>query len=219
MALAAIPLSAHQELYHNIAINLKGAESSEPIEITFTLHAPELLVGFSQAGDAYFDEHWLSTRSEDELKQLIDAARGYLGDRFELQLNNRLVDLPSALKFPTFTTIRDGEGVPPACFEARLTLIPSGASDLQVNHSAQSEKRLLLVVTRPGSFPAVTDLPPGENTVLTLTRSKTKSSESAPPPHAEESKRGWAIPTVGAIVLLALLIGIALRKKNPTMEA
>lgn len=218
MVLASMPTVAHQELYHNIAINLKDTDAKGTIEVTFTLHAPELLVGFEEAGDAFFDERWLGTLNNEELKQLIATARTYLTHRFELRLGDDEVDLSPSLKFPAFTEIQKGEGVPPACFEARLTLHPAGSSELTVNHSSESEKRLLLVVTRPGSFPAVSDLPPGQNAVLPLPATEPAKNEPVPTLTAEAKERNHTIPFIGAAIFAALLIGIALLKKKPRMK-
>lgn len=74
-------VEAHQELYHNLEVDLVATAETGRVTLSFTVHAPELLVGFEEAADAMFNERWLAQLSDEQLGRVIELARVYLSER------------------------------------------------------------------------------------------------------------------------------------------
>ncbi|MCH2064296.1 MAG: hypothetical protein MK194_11285 [Roseibacillus sp.] len=163
---------AHQELHHNIELDLRQMEKTGSLELVFTIHAPELVVGLEEAASALYNSDWLAQQSDQELNQLMTLGRKYLTGRFTVQMEEREpVDLASRLTFEDADAIRSGgtRGLSPGCLEASLVLsAPEGPGRLRLDHAADSGKRLLLVIDRPGAFPEVLDVAPGTHAVVAL---------------------------------------------------
>ena len=147
-------------------------EKTGSLELVFTIHAPELVVGLEEAASALYNSDWLAQQSDQELNQLMTLGRKYLTGRFTVQMEEREpVDLASRLTFEDADAIRSGgtRGLSPGCLEASLVLsAPEGPGRLHLDHAADSGKRLLLVIDRPGAFPEVLDVAPGTHAVVAL---------------------------------------------------
>lgn len=169
------PVRAHQELYHNVEVDLAETAETGLLSVYFTIHAPELLVGSEEAGDAMFDALWLGEQSETEIEEILKLARSFLGRNFELGFEGEpRVDIERRIRFEEPDRIRDAKrgeesGLPPACLMAFLQLkVMPKATRLRVANAPGSGKRLMLVVVRPKSFPEVVDLDTGEAVAITL---------------------------------------------------
>ncbi len=206
LALSGLPFAgAHQELHHNIELDLRQMDETSAVQLTFTIHAPELLVGFSEAASALYDSNWLAQRSDQELEQLVTQGRDDLAGRFTLRLDDgEPVDLAAKLTFENPDAIRNGgaRGLPPGCLEAFLELsAPEGTHRLRLDHARNSGKRLLLVIDRPESFPGVIDVAPGTHAVVALRGKTDEPIAPEPPGHPEQAPGpGWML----AIILMAL---------------
>ena len=198
---------AHQELHHNIELDLRQMDETSAAQLTFTIHAPELLVGLSEAASALYDLNWLEQQSDQELEQLITLGRDHLARRFTLRLDDgEPVDLAAKLTFENPDAIRNGgaRGLPPGCLEAFLELsAPEGTHKLQLDHARNSGKRLLLVIDRPESFPGVIDVAPGTHAVVAL-RGKIDEPIAPEPPGHPEQAPGRSRMLALAIILTAL---------------
>jgi len=198
---------AHQELHHNIELDLRQMDETSAAQLTFTIHAPELLVGLSEAASALYDLNWLEQQSDQELEQLITLGRDHLARRFTLRLDDgEPVDLAAKLTFENPDAIRNGgaRGLPPGCLEAFLELsAPEGTHKLRLDHARNSGKRLLLVIDRPESFPGVIDVAPGTHAVVAL-RGKIDEPIAPEPPGHPEQALGPGRMLALAIILTAL---------------
>ena len=182
-------------------------DETSAAQLTFTIHAPELLVGLSEAASALYDLNWLEQQSDQELEQLITLGRDHLARRFTLRLDDgEPVDLAAKLTFENPDAIRNGgaRGLPPGCLEAFLELsAPEGTHKLQLDHARNSGKRLLLVIDRPESFPGVIDVAPGTHAVVAL-RGKIDEPIAPEPPGHPEQAPGRSRMLALAIILTAL---------------
>ncbi len=182
-------------------------DETSAVQLTFTIHAPELLVGFSEAASALYDSNWLAQRSDQELEQLVTQGRDDLAGRFTLRLDDgEPVDLAAKLTFENPDAIRNGgaRGLPPGCLEAFLELsAPEGTHRLRLDHAPDSGKRLLLVIDRPGAFPEVVDVAPGTHAVVAL-RGKIDEPIAPEPPGHPEQAPGRSRMLALAIILTAL---------------
>ena len=203
---------AHQELHHNIKLDLRQMDNGGGLRLTFTIHAPELVVGFQEAASALYDLNWLEQQSDQELEQLVTLGRNDLAGRFTLRLDDgQPVDLAAKLTFENPDAIRNGgaRGLPPGCLEAFLELsAPEGTDSLRLDHVRDSGKRLLLVIDRPGSFPGVMDVAPGSHAVVAL---RGKTAEPIAPevaPHPDETPDRSRM--LALAIILTALAGITL---------
>lgn len=216
MVMLASNAAGHQELYHNVDLDLVGAEESGEVALYFTIHAPELVVGFAEAGDAMFDKQWLSARSDAELERILASARVYLGERFEIAAEGEAgerhpVDLERRVVFDAFDAIRNAAAekeLPPACLLGTVRIeIPPGARGLRFGHAAGSDKRLLLVIIRPKSFPDVRDVEAGAAVTVALPETTVKAA-----------RRRDGVPGSGAFYtalffgLLAMMVLLQMRR-------
>jgi hypothetical protein len=168
--LAAGVVRAHDSLYHYIEVR-PGGETA--LEVTFSIHAADLAsaraLGADPAGN---DLAWLQGRSESEIAALLADARAFVTGTFSLGIEGAPLDLAEALRFPAPSLLAAdpaaNEAARPGFLEATIVL-PAGTRALSVVHAAGSGKRLLLVLNRPGAFPIVRDLAPGDSAPVTLT--------------------------------------------------
>jgi len=193
-------------LYHQIEVDLQNPGR---LGIRFTIHAPELPSAVAGGVDpAAVDDAWLSSRSNEELAALVSEARSLISRCFEMRFTgNRPLQLEHNLAFGSPETIRrprTANPPPPACLEATLEAAnPGPPQELKIRLAPDAEKRLLLVVTRPGSFPATRDLAAGERTSIPLPN---------PPPAPEPRIRRillWILPGVVFVVWI-----LAIRRWN-----
>jgi hypothetical protein len=170
VALSAAVVRGHDSLYHYVEVR-PGGESA--VEVTFSIHAADLAsaraLGADPAGN---DLAWLRGRPEPEIAALLADARTFVTGTFTLGVDGTPVDLAEALRFPAAARLSAdpaaSEAARPGFLEATLVL-PAGARVLSLAHAATSGKRLLLVLNRPGAFPVVRDLAPGDSAPITLT--------------------------------------------------
>lgn len=169
-ALSTGVVRGHDSLYHYVEVR-PGRESA--VEVTFSIHAADLAsaraLGADPAGN---DLAWLRGRPESEIAALLADARTFVTGTFSLGADGAAIDLAEALRFPAAARLSAdpaaSEAARPGFIEATLVL-PAGTRVLSLAHAATSGKRLLLVLNRPGAFPVVRDLAPGDTAPLTLT--------------------------------------------------
>jgi len=142
------------------------------MELIFSVHAADLASARDLGADpAGTDFEWLRGRSESEGKAFLSEAHALLINTFSLAADGADVDLGLLLRFPVPAVLvadpASIETVRPGFLEATLVL-PAGIRRLTVSHAPLSGKRLLLVRNRPGAFPLVSDLAPGESVNLTF---------------------------------------------------
>ena len=215
------PAHGHQELHHNITLDLRQLEQEGSIRLTFTLHAPELVVGLEEAASALYDRNWLAQQSPQELRRLMSLGRSYLAARFKLGIDDREpIELSRRVSFENPDAIRGGGAreLSPGCLEASLLLSPDEtAGKLRIDHAANSNKRLLLVIERTGAFPEVEDIPPGAHALIPLSR---EGSERAAPPPASLTDSPpatrWVVPLAGTLVLLGSAALVFTKRRSPS---
>ena len=219
LTLSCPHVPAHQELYHNIDLDLRDLDEHRSLHLSFTIHAPELLVGFTEAADAMYNEHWLGTRSDAELNQLIALSRKFLADHFELSFSGSApFALQGGLTFEDPAAIRTGNarGLSPACLRATMHVpLPPGVTELVVRHSNRSEKRLHLVIFRPKTFPEVVEITPGQHTaVRLLAASSPGETLPKPPPEATHSRLSRMILVIAILSLSVIWLRRGLRSSS-----
>lgn len=164
---------AHLELYHNVEVNLTEAGETGVMRLYITIHAPELLVGFDNAGSEVFDAEWLRSRSNEEFQVLFEKSRDFVKGNFSFRIDDGpVLALGEKLHFENPKTIRDKSyqsGVPVGCLlvTADLKLKP-GMGFLEVGLSEKAGKRLLLVTNRKGKFPEAKDMDTGDKVRVAL---------------------------------------------------
>ena len=175
--IGGIPISAvgHLALYHNIEVNLREPEA---IRIYFTVHAPELPSAVAAGVDpAGVGKDWLRDLEEAKLRKLFAESATLVGASFSFEwqggVSGAPVDLSSEnLEFESIDQLQSpayDNGLPPGCLLVTAILKkPKGITGLRVTLSEKAEKRLLLAVSRPASFPEVKDLAAGESVLLTI---------------------------------------------------
>ncbi len=164
---------AHLELYHNVEVNLTETSDTGRVRLYFTIHAPELLVGFEEAGSEIFDAEWLRTRTDAEFETLFQRARQFVNQKFGFRINSGPeLDLKEGMSFEKPETIRDDtyqSGVPVACLLAYVEFeVTSEGRSIVVELKKEAGKRLLLVCTRKGAFPETHDMDTGDSVTLDL---------------------------------------------------
>ena len=191
-------------------------EKTGSLELVFTIHAPELVVGLEEAASALYNSDWLAQRSNQKLNQLMTLGRKYLAARFRLSIDDsEPVDLASRFTFEDADAIRSGgtRGLSPGCLEASLVLsAPEGPGRLRLDHAADSGKRLLLVIDRPGAFPEVVDVAPGTHAVVAL---RGKIDDPIVPevaPHPDKAPARTRILTVTIVLAVLSAMGLVLGK-------
>ena len=212
---------AHLELYHNVEVNLTETPDTGIVRLYFTIHAPELLVGFENAGADVFDAEWLRNRSDEEFKTLFEQGRTFVKEKFKFRIDSGMeLDIREQLRFEKPDTIRSESyqsGVPVGCLLVSADLkLRLGSKQLEVRLAPDAGKRLLLVCTRKKAFPAVKDMDGGDTTILVLPEWKNTDLETlevSSKAMATESKYLWP----GVIALFVLLTVVVMRsRKTPT---
>lgn len=169
LALLAIPLAAHDSLYHYVEIS--SPRNGEGAEIAFSIHAADLESARALGADpAGTDLAWLRDRTAAEVAPLLLEARVFLAKTFTLRNQGELVPLDEAVRLPETGALAAGEEAARPGFLVGTLRLPPGASELELLHSPTSGKRLMVVIARPGAFPEVRDLAPGEKTTITLSK-------------------------------------------------
>ncbi len=166
MVWLSYPCFAHEALYYTAEIHLNDPET---ISVYFSIHAPEMMLDpktdFSDIGI-----EWLAGLNDSEIETLIENSRRFVVKSYQAKSKewNALDAFP--LKFETADLIRkpDPENAPrPGCLIASLSF-PNPGGKLEFVYSDKAEKRLLLAVIRPGTFPKTHDVKPGSIRIITL---------------------------------------------------
>lgn len=165
----AAPGAAHESLYHYVEITLPRGKGS--VEVAFSVHAAELASARALGADpAGTDLAWLQGRTEAEFAPLLAESRRFFAATFGLHLPDETIDLAAEVRFPADPALAAGaEAARPGFLVATLRL-PTEAAGLELLHRPDSGKRLMVVVNRPGAFPEVRDLAPGDTTTLDFAR-------------------------------------------------
>lgn len=169
LALLTIPLAAHDSLYHYIEI--ASPRNGEGAEIAFSIHAADLESARALGADpAGTDLAWLQNRSAAGLAPLLLEARAFLASAFTLQIQGEPISLDESLAFPETGALAAGDEAARPGFLVGTLRLPPGAVEVELLHAPTSGKRLMVVLNRPGSFPEVRDLAPGEKTTISLSK-------------------------------------------------
>ena len=205
---------SHQLLYENIEVNLT---SEEGIRIDITIHAPELPLAVARKVDpAAVGEEWLKSLSDDDLAELVRQAETFVRSHFVLSYGQvDLVESGARWEFSEPALLRDPppeSALPAGCFLGTLWMKwGESGTPLVVGFDAEAQKRLLVAVARPASFPEVHDLAPGESVSLVLAHPAPKASEADSPPTPDTLASAPGIQTgVGrrVMIFLATVLGL-----------
>ena len=152
--LSAASALAHDSLYNYIEVRPVDGES---VRIEFTVHAAELVPGIDPNSA---DLLWLETLTDSQVETLIDDAKAFVSQSYHCLL-------PSGAKvaFANCEAIRrlarDPEAPRPGCIIGSV-VVSTTAIPLSIRYDESAQKRLMLVTSKPGAFPRVTDIAPGE---------------------------------------------------------
>jgi len=200
--ISARSAAGHPALYHYLEINLNHPGE---ISVYLTVHAPELSDDVAPLEEDVFGAAWLSSLDDSTIATLVTNAERFSHEKFAFHVDDR--DAGLKLKFPDAEVIRLPAGeteVPAGCFSGVGRIDYSAAENvLTVAFSDSAEKRLMLVINRPASFPEVFDIEPGSVHEIPL------------PPAPEVSvgilTRPRAFAIAAAIAGVWLMLGLANR--------
>lgn len=162
-------LAAHDSLYHYIEI--AAPRKGEGAEIAFSIHAADLESARALGADpAGTDLAWLRNRTTAEMAALLLEARAFLANHFTLQDHGELISLDEALAFSETGALAMGEEAARPGFLVGTLRLPPGMAEVELLHAPTSGKRLMVVLNRPGAFPEVHDLAPGEKTTISISK-------------------------------------------------
>lgn len=204
---------AHQTLTHNIEVNLHDPAR---VRVFVTVHAPELPSALAAGADpGAVDAAWLRERTDAELSALFDESRAFLAETFDLTLAGAAPKPPAPDPlFETPAQIRDpayDNGLPPGCLLVTLEFEnPGPPRELELRFSKTAEKRLLLAIARPGKFPEIEDLAPGDTTRVALPEAPTPR----PTPLAR-FPNGLRLAALGVLAVFALAYFVWPTKTGP----
>lgn len=156
-----LPCSAHDSLYQVIEIHV---DASGNRTLSISIHLAELATDFGVDPNRA-DLDWWPALSADEQKEILARADALLADRFAFDEKS----LTGAFRHPFSRggiSEETTESARPGCLIATAAL-DRNIGKLKLTYTA-TEKRLMVVTTRPGAFPKVIDLAPGEHLVLPL---------------------------------------------------
>lgn len=161
------PSTAHDSLYHYLEVTIP--RGGGPAQITFSVHAADLASARALGADpTATDLTWLEGRTTAELAPVLADARRFFEETFDLRRQEIPIDLGKEVRFPEAGVLAAGiEAARPGFLVGTLSL-PADATEVRLLHLIGSDKRLMVVVNRPGAFPEVRDLAPGDSTTLAL---------------------------------------------------
>lgn len=170
---ALIPIlgSAHDSLYHYAEVT--RAPGSGSVEIAFSIHIGDLpgarAFGAEETSNSLA---CLKGRGVDEIEALCAEAAALLAETVRIEEGDGdHWTFPDALELSRDPSAF--EGARPGFLIATLKLSTDGAPPC-LRYLPEAQKRLLLVVPRPGQFPIVRDLGPGASELLTTTASSSR---------------------------------------------
>lgn len=164
--LGLLAASAHDSLYNYVEIRIEPAKGAT---VSFSVHGPELAVPFG-VNPLEIDDSWIEKLTPNQAERVMDDARQYIHDSFRVFHGTEDLLLTSKLQFPSLSEARhswkSSEGARPGTFVGTLFVNPIPDELTFDYHNTQ--KRLMLVVTRPSSFPKVFDIAPGQSRTIAL---------------------------------------------------
>ncbi len=210
---------AHLELYHNVEVNFTETAETGVVRLYFTIHAPELLVGFEDAGAEIFDAAWLRTRSDEQFKLVFKRGRHFVKEKFGFWIDSDTeLDLTDLLSFEKLETIRDEKyqsGVPVACLLVSAEINLEATSKLlRVRLKKDAGKRLLLVCTRKAAFPETKDMDAGDSVEFLLPEREVKKTLKTDRVSVAQNDYSWKGILV-SIGLLATILVWYMKKMSP----
>ncbi len=194
--------AAHPALYHYVEINLH-----EPGEVRLyvTVHAPELSDEVRPLEEDVFGAEWLATLDDETIAGLVANAQRFGDEKFAFHFGERRAEI--ALRYPVAELIRHppaDSAVPAGCFSGEAEMLyQADETTLTLDFSALADKRLMLVINRPGAFPEVSDIEPGTSVRIPL----------PPAPEAEAEGAPWQVPAIAATIVGALIFWLFLRRR------
>ncbi len=204
LLMGAIPAQGHPALYHTLEVDLRDAAT---VTFFFSVHAPELPSAMSAGVDPLgVDPEWLGNRTTEELSLLLEEAGDLLDELYVLSLADfEDAGVGERLRLPliweTPEQLHDpahDNGLPPGCFLVTASMRNPGAPrQLVVRYSETADKRLLLSVFRPGGFPKVRDLAPGDLVRIDLPKAPVAKQE---PQTEEMSHSHWSQREIAVLI-------------------
>lgn len=150
-------ISAHEFLYNFLEVKIGGDES---VTVHFTVHAAEFSDD-STVDPTSTDTTWFETLPLSAKTRLCERANSEISESYRIQSGeSRLQPLPIAVEAELNNDTR------PGCLSTYLS-VPDGAKIITLFYSGVG-KRLLLVITRKGSFPKTYDLASGDSCTIPL---------------------------------------------------
>jgi len=174
LLLLALGAPAHDSLYNYVEVRLSSAEGAA---LEFTVHGPALAARFgvdpTAGGDA-----WLEELTDAQEAQLLRDAERFVRETYRIRIDGADPLAGRAIHFdpPSAGGERDDPATAPrpGCYVGAVRLAEHpGVLELAYQNT---EKRLMLVVTRRGAFPEIHDLAPGGSTRLSLAASSPDKS-------------------------------------------
>lgn len=165
-ALIPVCACAHDSLYHYAEIISQQGGSG--IELAFSIHIGDLASARALgAEDTSNSLVCLKGRGIGEIEALCAEAAAMLAATVRIEAGEggrwTFPDAAELSKDPSAF-----EGARPGFLIATLKLSETGPPPC-LKYSSEAQKRLLLVIPRPGRFPIVRDLAPGASEILTST--------------------------------------------------
>lgn len=175
LALAAGVAGAHDSLYLYAEVRLPDRGEGGGGELVFSVHAAELPSAAALGADPLGTSlDWFERADGPARGLLLGEAADYVARTFEVSLDGTNPRPAGAergfdLVWPSFPA-EESEAATAARpgFLAASASLPPGSRRVIVRLSPLAEKRLLVVINRPGAFPKVHDLAPGESLDLPL---------------------------------------------------
>lgn len=199
-------VAAHPALYHYVEINLH--EPGE-VRIYVTVHAPELSDQVRPLEEDVFGAEWLATLDDETIAELVANAQRFGDEKFAFHFGERRAEI--ALHYPSAELIRHppaDSAVPAGCFSGEAEMrYQTSETALSLDFSALADKRLMLVINRPGAFPEVSDIEPGTSVRIPL--------PAAPPPPVPEAAKGpWKGQAITAAIVGMLIFWLVRRRRG-----
>lgn len=220
LAVSAGSARAHLMLYENVEVYLRDPAT---IRIEFSIHAPELPSAVADGVDpAGVDATWLAGLPDETIVRLTQEAETFLRKTFVLRQGESDPLAGAEVRFDSLEGIRKPPvetKLPPGCVLAAVTLPnPGNAAPFSVGFAADAQKRLMLSVARPGAFPEVHDLAPGESVTIPLPEPPRPIAEEKPAATASaQTPVANSGPTLTVILIattFAAVAWLAVRRRN-----
>lgn len=167
VALALVPVGAHDSLYHYAEVILIPGKPE--VGVAFSIHIGDLASARALGAEPTATSlECLRGRSLAEVAAVEREAMQWIEKAVRLEVAEAS-GRASPWVFPDAAEISKNperfEGARPGFLVAMAT-VSAGDRGSTLNYAAHAGKRLLLVIPRPGRFPLVKDLPPGSSEIL-----------------------------------------------------